>query len=71
VEFQASATAQKIIDAHEPLKSSLYVPDSEINKLVKGRQIAVNDWQTFHNTERWMELSVKALGFPQGETRAP
>jgi ABC-type Fe3+ transport system substrate-binding protein len=71
VEFQASATAQKIIDAHEPLKSSLYVADSEINKLVKGKQVAVNDWQTFHNTERWMELSVKALGFPQGETRAP
>lgn len=71
VEFQASAAAQKIIDGHEPLKSSLYVPGSEINKLVKGKQVAVNDWQTFHNTERWMELSVKALGFPQGETRAP
>jgi type I restriction enzyme R subunit len=65
------AEMQRIIDAHEPLKSSLYVPDSEINKLVKGRQISVNDWHTFHNTERWMELSVKALGFPQAENRAP
>jgi ABC-type Fe3+ transport system substrate-binding protein len=71
VEFQASPAAQKIIDANEPLKSSLYVPDSEINKLVKGKQISVNDWHTFHNTERWMELSVKALGFPQAESRAP
>ncbi len=71
VEFQASLTAQRMIDAHEPLKSSLYVPDSEINKLVKGKQISVNDWHSFHNTERWMELSVKALGFPQAETRAP
>ena len=71
VEFQASPVAQKIIDAHEPLKSSLYVPGSEINRLVKGRQVAVNDWHTFHNTERWMELSVKALGFPQADTRAP
>ena len=71
VEFQASAAAQKIIDTHEPLKSSLYVPGSEINKLVKGKQVAVNDWHTFHNTERWMELSVKALGFPQADTRTP
>jgi hypothetical protein len=71
VEFQASPTAQRIIDTHEPLKSSLYVPGSEINKLVKGRQTSVNDWQTFNNTERWMELSVKALGFPQAGTRAP
>jgi ABC-type Fe3+ transport system substrate-binding protein len=71
VEFQASPEAQKIIDAHEPLKSSLYVPGSEINKLVKGKQTSVNDWQTFENTERWMELTVKALGFPQAGTRAP
>jgi hypothetical protein len=69
VEFQASAAAQQIIDTHEPLKSSLYVPDSEIHKLVKGKQVAVNDWHTFHNTERWMELSVKALGFPQADAR--
>jgi iron(III) transport system substrate-binding protein len=71
VEFQASTIAQKIIDAHEPLKSSLYVPGSEINNLVKGKQTAVNDWQTFHNTERWMEMTVGALGFPQASTRAP
>jgi spermidine/putrescine-binding protein len=71
VEFQTSPAAQKIIDAHEPLKSSLYVPGSEINRLVKGKQISVNDWHSFHNTERWMELSVKALGFPQAESRAP
>jgi hypothetical protein len=69
VEFQASVAAQQIIDTHEPLKSSLYVPGSEINKLVKGKQVSVNDWHTFHNTERWMELTVKALGFPQADAR--
>jgi ABC-type Fe3+ transport system substrate-binding protein len=69
VEFQASPTAQKLIDINEPLKSSLYVPGSEINKLVKGKQVSVNDWHTFHNTERWMEMTVKAFGFPQAESR--
>jgi ABC-type Fe3+ transport system substrate-binding protein len=69
VEFQASPTAQRIIDANEPLKSSLYVPGSEVNKLVKGKQLAVNDWHSFANTERWMEQAVKAFGFPQAETR--
>jgi ABC-type Fe3+ transport system substrate-binding protein len=69
VEFQASPTAQRIIDSNEPLKSSLYVPGSEINKLVKGKQLSVNDWHTFHNTERWMESTVKAFGFPQAEKR--
>ena len=69
LEFQASATAQKIIDTNEPLKSSLYAPGSEINKLIKGKQVAVNDWHSFHNTERWMEMTIKAFGFPQAESR--
>ena len=69
VEFQASPAAQKIIDANEPLKSSLYAPGSEINKLIKGKQVAVNDWHTFHNTEKWMEMTVKAFGFPQADSR--
>jgi len=69
VEFQASAIAQRIIDTNEPLKSSLYAPGSKINELVKGKTISVNDWHSFYNTERWMELTVKAFGFPQEERR--
>ena len=69
VEFQASPIAQKIIDANEPLKSSLYVPGTEINKLVKEKAVSVNDWKTFSNTERWMELTVKTFGFPQADSR--
>lgn len=69
IEFQASATAQQIIDRHEPLRSSIYAPGSELNKLVKGKQLTVNDWRTFHNTERWMKLIVNAFGLPQAETR--
>jgi len=69
LEFQASAPAQAIIDANEPLKSSLYVPGTEINKLVKGKTVSVNDWNTFYDSERWMESAVKAFGFPQEDKR--
>ena len=69
VEFQASPLAQGIIDANEPLKSSLYVPGTAINKLVKGKTVSVNDWNTFYDSERWMEQAVKAFGFPQEDKR--
>ena len=69
VEFQASAQAQGIIDINEPLKSSLYVPGTEINKLVKGKTLSVNDWNSFYDSERWMEQAVKAFGFPQEDKR--
>jgi hypothetical protein len=50
LEFLASPTAQKIIDDHEPLQSSIYAPGSELEKITRGKKLSVNDWATFHKT---------------------
>ena len=36
---------------------------------VLGGRLLFHDWRSFHNTERWMELSVKVFGFPQADAR--
>ena len=53
IEFLAGPEAQKILDDIEPLKSSIYVPDSELQKVTQGKKVAVMD--TFEQTERWVK----------------
>lgn len=65
VEFQISTTGQRIIDEFEPLKSSVYVPGSELAKVTQGKKMSVNNWETFHNSAKWEQMAIKAFGFPQ------
>lgn len=68
LEFQASPTGQKIIDKYEPLKSSIYAPGSELEKITRGKKLVVGDWSAYDNIDRWVEMTVEAFGFPKAES---
>ncbi|MGH7845222.1 MAG: ABC transporter substrate-binding protein [Candidatus Binatia bacterium] len=65
LEFQASPAAQKLIDEYEPLRSSLYSQDSEVEKITRGKKVALIDFRTFKRAGRWMEMAYEAFGFPK------
>lgn len=67
LEFVASPVGQRIIDEHQPLKSSIHAPGSELEKVIKGRKVAMLDWDNFANAEVWMKRIYEAFGFPQGQ----
>lgn len=67
LEFQASLEGQRIVDEYEPLKSSIYAPGSDLEKLTRGKKLSVNNWNTYHNTPKWMEMVIEAFGFPRAE----
>jgi ABC-type Fe3+ transport system substrate-binding protein len=69
LEFLATPTAQKIIDDHEPVQSSIYAPGSELEKVTRGKKVSVNDWATFHKTPEWYRMIVEAFGFPKEDSR--
>jgi ABC-type Fe3+ transport system substrate-binding protein len=65
LEFLASPAAQKILDDHEPLKSSIYAPGSALEKLVRGKKFWLADWKSYPHSPRWMAMAVEAFGFPK------
>jgi hypothetical protein len=65
LEFLASPAAQKILDDHEPLKSSIYAPGSALEKLARGRKVWLADWKSYPHSPRWMAMAVEAFGFPK------
>ena len=68
LEHQASPEVQKIIDQQEPLKSSIYA-NGEIAKIVKGKKTSVNDFRSYKNTAKWVEMVVEAYGFPRAQIK--
>ena len=68
LEHQASPEVQKIIDQQEPLKSSIYA-NGEIAKIVKGKKTSVNDFRSYQNTAKWVEMVVEAYGFPRAQIK--
>jgi iron(III) transport system substrate-binding protein len=68
LEFQAGPTGQKIIDKYEPLKSSIYAPGSELEKITRGKKVSVGDWSAYDNIDHWVELTVEAFGLPKAES---
>src|SRR5262245_20445464 len=64
-EFLASPAAQKILDDHEPLKSSIYAPGSALEKLVHGKKFWLADWKSYPQSPKWMAMAVEAFGFPK------
>ncbi|MBI2986749.1 MAG: extracellular solute-binding protein [Deltaproteobacteria bacterium] len=65
LEFLASPEGQRIIDEYEPFNTSLYSPDSKLAKLIQGKKLSVNNWNTIHNSARWERMVVEAFGFPK------
>ena len=69
LEFQASPEAQKIIDQYEPLKSSIYAPGSELEKLIRGRRISVKGWDNWETYNQWVGQLTEAFGFPKAQQK--
>jgi hypothetical protein len=69
LEFQAGPEGQKIIDQYEPLKSSIYAPGSELEKLIRGRRISVKGWDNWAEYTKWVGLLTEAFGFPKAQIK--
>lgn len=69
LEFLASPEGQSIIDKHEPLKSNLYVPGSEVAKALRGKRTSVTSLEIMDNSTKWLERVIAALGFPKAEAK--
>lgn len=67
VEFLASPEGQKIIDDFEEFNTPLYSPDSKLAKLIQGKKVSVNNWDTIHNSDKWQRMVIEAVGFPTAE----
>jgi len=67
LEFLASPEGQRIMDENEPHRSSMYVPGSELEKIVRGRKVAVVDTENIHLVSKWMKMIVEAFGFPRAD----
>jgi len=69
LEFQAGPEGQKIIDQYEPLKSSIYAPGSELEKLIRGRRISVKGWDNWEEYTKWVGILTDAIGFPKPQLK--
>jgi hypothetical protein len=69
LEFQAGPEAQKIIDQYEPLKSSIHAPESELEKLIRGKRISVKGWDNWEEYTKWVGILTEAFGFPKAQIK--
>ena len=67
IEFLAGPDGQKIIDEFEEYNTSLYSPGSKLAKLIEGKKVSVNSWETIQNSDKWQRLVIEAFGFPTAE----
>ena len=67
LEFMATPEAQRILDENEPHRSSMYVPGSELETIVKDKKLAVLDIDRLHLVSKWMKMVVEAFGFPRAD----
>lgn len=67
LEFQASPEGQRIIDDYEPQKSSVYASGSAVEKLIRGKKLAVFDWKDFAESGEMVKKIVEAFGFPKAD----
>lgn len=68
IEHMASPEAQKILDEINPLKSNIFA-DGEIARLLKGKNVSLNDFRTYHKSPEWIKMVVEAYGFPKADVR--
>jgi hypothetical protein len=45
----------------------LYSPGSKLAKLIEGKKVSVNSWDTIQNSDRWQRMVIEAFGFPTAE----
>jgi ABC-type Fe3+ transport system substrate-binding protein len=67
LEFQATPEGQKIIGNYEPFNTSIYSSESALAKVIQGKKLSMNDWDTLHNTDRFLQMVFKAFGLPKAD----
>ena len=67
LEFQAGPEGQKIIDQYEPLKSSIYAPGSELERLIRGRRVSLKGFDNWEPYTQWVGQLTEAFGFPKAQ----
>lgn len=65
LEFIASPEGQEIIDKYEPLKASVFTPNSALSQEVRGKELSVVDWHHFAKFQEYSERIIDAFGFPK------
>jgi ABC-type Fe3+ transport system substrate-binding protein len=69
LEFEAGAEGQRILDTHEPHKGSIFVRETDAEKLIRGKSISLNSFDTYGKTAQWYKQILEAFGFPRAEGR--
>jgi len=67
LEFLVSPEAQEIIDKYEPLRASVFTSGSVTERLTRGKQLSVIDWNQFSNYQDYVAKVFAAFGFPKAE----
>jgi hypothetical protein len=67
LDWMASAEAQRIVDEHQPLTSSIYVRGSVVERELRGKKISVVNWDHHQNMDQWQAKVFEAYGFPKEE----
>ena len=71
LEFLASTPSQAILDKLGLSSGSILAPDSDSEKLVRGKKVWLRDWNANHQSEKWMKMALAAFGFPRGDASKP
>ena len=67
VEFLASPEGQKIIDAYEPSRASVFSSGSAIALATRGKELSLVSWDHARKFEEYSGKIVEAVGFPKAD----
>ena len=67
LEFLASPDGQEIIDKYEPLRASVFSPNSAIAEVTRGKKLSVVGWDNAAKFEEYLAKIVEAFGFPKAD----
>ena len=67
LEFLASPEGQEIIDKYEPLRASVFSPNSAIAEVTRGKKLSLVGWDNAAKFEEYLAKIVEAFGFPKAD----
>jgi hypothetical protein len=65
--FRRSDPVLKVIGNYEPFNTSIYSPESALAKVIQGKKLSMNNWNTLHNTDKFQQQVFKAFGLPRAD----
>jgi iron(III) transport system substrate-binding protein len=69
MEWMASPEAQRLIDEHEPLASSVYVRGGFVERELAGKALSLVNWDDRGKAGDWEQRIFEAYGFPKAEKK--